>query len=77
VQLIAGAKFVSFLTPDMASKNDDGHGWHRLFEGRIAHASFFDAMSGVIKLPNSIAALNCPTSANEPSIDNSMMDINS
>ena len=25
-QLIAGMKFVSFLTPDMASKNDDSYG---------------------------------------------------
>ena len=31
-------------------------------------ASFFDAMSGVKKQPNFIPAINCPTSANEPSI---------
>ena len=32
-------------------------------------ASFFDAMSGVKKLPNFIPAINCPHSAFEPSTD--------
>jgi len=31
-------------------------------------ASFFDAMSGVKKLPQYHAAINCPTSANEASV---------
>jgi len=42
VQLITAWKFASFLTPDMASKNDARHGgkkrcrtWHRLFSARI------------------------------------------
>jgi len=70
-QLIAGIiKFASFLTPYMASKNDEtditsnkpSSDW-----SMSCLASFFDAMSGVKKLSNFIPAINCPTSAFEPS----------
>jgi len=56
-QVIAGTKFVSFLTPDMAPKNDARHGIDYLV--LIKH----DAMSGVKKPTTFIPVINCQTSA--------------
>jgi len=66
--VIAGMKFTTFLTPDMASKNDARHGigvFLALNKSMPCLASFFDAMSGVKKLPNFVPAINCTSSANE------------
>jgi len=38
-------------------------------------ASLFDAMSGVKKLPNFHAVINCPTSAFEPSNEASFFEV--
>ena len=68
-QFITGMKYSSFLTPDMASKNDARHDID-LFSAEITrcHVSmFFDTMSGVKKLATFIPAINCPISAFEPS----------
>ena len=54
--VIAGTKFVSFLTPEMASKNDASHGidysvlGYLLDNPMLCLASFFDAMYAVKKL---------------------------
>jgi len=52
--MIAGVNLGSFLTPDMASKNDARHGIGLFSAGitRFHVWQLFDAMSGVKKLPN-------------------------
>jgi len=59
-QLIAGTKFESFLTPDMASKTmpDIASSYPSTVYSMPCHTLFFDAMAGVKKLANFIPALN-------------------
>jgi len=67
-QVIAGTTFTSILTPDMASKMYQK--WimaSKMDNPMPCLASFFDAISGVKKLPNFVPVINCTTSANEPS----------
>jgi len=59
-QVIAGIKFVSFLTPDMASENDARQGIDYSVLGQP------DGMSGVKKLANFHAVINCTTSVAYP-----------
>jgi len=65
-QLITGNEVQSsFLTPDMASKNDARHG---IDQSVLAISGIvFDAMSGVNKLTLFIPAITYPTSAFDPS----------
>jgi len=67
VELIAGIKCTTFLTPDMASKIDARHGiglsYYWLLDAM--YGIVYDAMSGAKKLANITPAIEFPTSANE------------
>ena len=56
-------KLYCFLTPEIGSKNDAGHGIE-LFRARLTRViSLPGSMSVVKKLPNCISVINCPISA--------------
>jgi len=68
--LITTGYSASFLRPDMASKNYAEHGiglsQYWIIRSHVWHR-FFDAISGVKKLPNFLPAITYLTSAFEPS----------
>ena len=75
--MITTLKCVSFLTPDMASKKDAGHGidCSLVVQHDAMYSIIFYTMSGVKKLTQFHAVITCPDSACSPPIVSMLLSL--